>query len=153
MKLILFFIFLFQYIGSFCQSAQNSPVTIVDEVCADTFKTLNSYKSLPKFIRKYLDELGKSKFTLSKKRFNASDVNIRRATSRKLSYVAISDRFYILSYEHGGRGYHGHTIIFEADSGRISKVYNLITPPHKTIKELKYILLKNLYSTQNNNEI
>ena len=153
MKNILFFIFLFQCFGSFCQSDHNSPIPIVGEVCADTFKVSNSYKSLPKFIRNYLDELNQSKFKLSKKRFNPTDVNNRPSTSRKLSYVAMSDRFYILSYKHGGKGYHGHTLIFELDSNRITKVYNLITSPHKSINELKYFLRSNLYDTQNVKEI
>ena len=153
MKCLFFLLFLIPCLESSCQTAQNSSVTIVNEICADTFKVLNSYKSLPKFIRRYLNKVSKNEFRLSKKHFNSSDFNTRNSISRKLSYVAISDRFYILSYEHGGRGYHAHTIIFEVDSGNILKVYNFITPPHKTIKELKYFLMEDFYSSQNISEI
>ena len=139
----LIIILLIQSSLAFCQG--NSDQNFVKEVSSERFILKYSYKSLPKFIRKYLDEKHKKRFKINKGKFNSSDIDVKESTSRKLSYVGISKRYYILSYEHGGKGYHEHSIIFEVDSGRIVNVCNLIISKHSDVAQLKYFLAHELY--------
>jgi hypothetical protein len=137
----------------FCQSDLDQNINFDKDVFNETFIMKNSYKALPNYIQKYLTKTYGKKFKISNKRFNSSDVNRKESTSRKLSYVAISERFYILSYQHGGKGNHHHSIIFEVNNNKIINVYNLITPTHHTIVELNSFLKNKLYSFQTADEI
>jgi hypothetical protein len=104
-------------------------------------RRFTSYKKLPEFIRHYLDEKNDEKFRISRIFFNASDVGF--GYSRKLYYIVKSSNNYILAYEHGGRGNHFHTIIFETNGKEIIHVYNLNTAEHKHVTDLlRYIELR-----------
>jgi hypothetical protein len=136
---------------SFCQD--NSNKTFIKETSSESFTLKYSYKSLPKFIREYLNERNGKKFKINKRKFNSSDVNATDRTSRKLSYVGISRKYYILSYEHGGKSYHEHSIIFEINSGQVVNVYNFITSTHNDVTQLKYFFANELYSIQTSGEM
>jgi glutamyl/glutaminyl-tRNA synthetase len=144
---------LFQNNIGYCQNNQTQDTGFIKEVLIDSFSIKDSYKSLPKFIQEYLTKVNKRKFVIRKKRFNTSDINVKESTSRKLSYVGVSKNFYILSYDHGGKGHHHHSIIFSINAHKVNHVYNLITPIHKTTVELKPYLENRLYSFQTLDEI
>jgi len=134
--------------------SQNDPGKIfIREIFSASFTLKYSYHSLPKWIRGYLDEKNGQNFKINKRKFNSSDINIKESRSRKLSYVAISEKYYILSYEHGGKSYHEHSIIFEVNSGQIVNVYNLITSKHGDVAQLKYFFANELYSVQTSDEM
>jgi len=99
-----------------------------------------------------LNEKKGKKFKISNKKFNSSDVNVPESKSQRLSYVGISQKYYILSYEHGGKSHHEHSIIFEVNSDQIINVYNIINSKHSDTTQLKYFLTQGLYTVQNVDE-
>jgi hypothetical protein len=125
---------------------RNTVPSMVQEVSKNNF-SINSYKSLPKFIRNYLCQVNRKKFKISGKNFNATDFGDSRFF-RKLSYIVGSRYYYILSYEHGGRGYHNHSIIFKTSEKKVITAYNLITPEHKNVSELITIVENGNYMVQ-----
>jgi hypothetical protein len=153
MKKIIFPLMILLVQNSIVLCQDNSNQNLIKEISSDSFTLKYTYKSLPEFIRKYLNEKNGKKFKISKKKFNSSDINVKESTSRKLSYVGISQKYYILSYEHGGKSHHEHSIIFEVNSGQIVRVYNLITSIHGNVAQLKYFLTNGLYTIQTLDEI
>src|SRR5882672_584325 len=128
MKLLNFvLLLLFQTSVGHSQYRPTIDTSFVTKVLKDSFIVKHSYKSLPTAIQEYLTETYKKKFVIKNKKFNASDVDKGGSTPRKLSYVGISKDVYILSYDHGGKGHHHHSIIFVVDVDKIVAVYNLIT--------------------------
>ena len=92
---------------------------------AENGQPLTSYKKLPMFIRNYLDKKTHEKFRISKKRFNDTDAG--GGPKRKLAYAAKLGDDYILGYEHGGRGYHFHSLIFQTNGKEVTYLYPVAT--------------------------
>lgn len=98
-------------------------------------QALTSYKMLPRFIKDYLDGASHEKFRMSKKRFNASDAG--GGPKRKFAYAVKLADDYILGYEHGGKGYHFHSLVFETNGKEVINLYPLATAVKlSTITEL-----------------
>ena len=100
---------------------------------------VGSYNKLPKFIRSYLDRTIQSKFSISKKKFNATDAG--GGPKRKLAYVVKLENDYLLGYEHGGLGYHFHSLIFQTNGKEVTGLFPLATVMKlSTISELIKII-------------
>lgn len=153
MKKLLSFIVILFIQNSPCHCQDKHAQDIIRDVISDSFTLKPSYKSLPTFIQKYMDKQYGKKFKIFNNKFNSSDVNAMESTSRKLTYVGISNNYLILSYEHGGKSYHEHSIIFHVNNGQIVEVYNLITSKYNNISQLKYFLTNQFYTFQALNEI
>ena len=129
----------------YCQdSLYQSTLKVIVKEFSENSVQLTSYKRLPKFIRNYLDGRQEKKFRISKVQFNATDVGL--GVRRKLYYIEKKGDKYILSYEHGGRGNHFHSIIFETNGKEIIHVYNLTTVRHKHVNNLLELIEKRIYN-------
>ncbi|OQP45129.1 hypothetical protein A4H97_32845 [Niastella yeongjuensis] len=101
---------------------------------------IRSYKTLPRFVRTYLNQKNDSKFTISKTFFSVGDAGPFLWPHRKLGYIYKYGDYYLLSYKHGGIGLHFHSIIFKTDGKKVMNMYNLTISPHSTIADLiRYI--------------
>lgn len=102
---------------------------------AENSVPVKSYAQLPACIIQYLNQKYNGTFRLSTHRFNASDAG--GGPKRRLTYIARLDNSYILSYEHGGIGYHCHSIIFETDGKDVTNVIKLFSGvKHTSVTEL-----------------
>jgi hypothetical protein len=145
-------IFLALLICNYCHSqdslSRNKIQTVIKDFYTDSFN-VKEYNKLPKFLRQFMDEKVDGKFRLSR-RFNATDIGTARF-SRKLMYVAGSKKAYILGYEHGGRGYHCHAILFNTNGKEVINFYNLVTKKHQ-LSELADIIVNDSYIIQKHND-
>ena len=122
---------------------------IVKEFSINNSK-IDSYEKLPEFIRNYLEHQ-RFEFKFSKgRRFNGTDMGT--GPKRKLFYILKSTDNYILSYAHGGRGRHFHSVIFMTNGKEITDVYNIDNYDHKKITELLKKIENGWYSIQGNDE-
>jgi hypothetical protein len=65
---------------------------------------------------------------------------------KKLSFVAVLNNNYILSYDHRGEAHHFHSIIFETNGSKVTKAYNIITFDNvKNVTELMEIVKSKRY--------
>jgi hypothetical protein len=102
---------------------------------AENSLQIKSYTQLPECIIQYLNQKVNGTFRLSTHRFNATDAG--GGPKRRLTYIAQLDNSYILSYEHGGIGYHFHSIIFETDGKEVINVFKLFSGvKHTSVTEL-----------------
>jgi hypothetical protein len=122
---------------------------IVKEFVINNSK-VDSYKDLPEFIRNYLAQIPRFDSRFAKGRFNGTDVG--SGPKRKLFYILKSSENYILSYAHGGRGRHFHSVIFMTNGKEIENVYNISSYDHKQITELVKIIENRWYIIQTNDE-
>jgi hypothetical protein len=111
---------------------------------------IDSFEDLPEFIRNYLAQIPRVNFKFTKGRFNGSDIG--SGPKRKLFYILKSSDNYILSYAHGGRGRHFHSVIFMTNGNEIKEVYNIDNWDHKQITELVKTIENRWYSIQTNDE-
>ena len=141
--------------GTVVLSQVSKDSVILNEILNENFTVAKSYKTLPGSIRQYLNNLYGKDFKISNKKFNSSDVNKKESTSRSMSYVATSysKNSYILSYDHGGKAHHHHTLIFNLRGDKVTNVYNLITPIHTSVVELRAFIESKTYSIQTIDEI
>lgn len=128
---------------------KNIILPIVKEFAMNNTK-IDSYEDLPEFIRNYLAKIPKIDFRFSKGWFNGSDEGT--GPKRKLFYILKSNDNYIMSYAHGGRGRHFHSVIFMTNGKEISDVYNIDNYDHKKITELLKKIENGWYSIQSNDE-
>lgn len=56
-------------------------------------------------------------------RFNSTDLIDARYPTRRLVLAGGDSRSWFVSYEHGGRGYHRHLVIFTQSDGRPRLTY------------------------------
>lgn len=144
MKALVFILILLMRISVAC--SQNKDTAFISHILTDSFIIKGSYKSIPKNLRNYLDEVHQKKFVINKRKFNSSDVNNRESTSRILVYAGFSKSFNVISYEHSGKGNHFHTIIFLLSDSKIMNVYNLVSVVSiKSSKDIKEFLEKQEY--------
>jgi hypothetical protein len=124
LKYILFSMLLTVTGRSYSQDSlkKNIILPMVKEFFVNNHK-VTFYKTLPKCLRHYLDQKNGRKIRISKRRFNATDIG--SGPRRRLSFIVKWKDDYIISYEHGGRGYHCHSIIFETNGKEITGFYNV----------------------------
>jgi hypothetical protein len=91
-----------------------------------------SFSSLPQFVINYIEQYNGRAFKMSK--------------FKKLSFVAVLNNNYILSYDHRGEAHHFHSIIFETNGSKVTKAYNIITFDNvKNVTELMEIVKSKRY--------
>jgi hypothetical protein len=122
-----------------------SKIQAIAREFAENSFPIDSYEKLPECILNYLNQKGGGKFSLSRHRFNATDAG--SGPKRKLTYIAQLGDDYILAYEHGGIGYHFHSVIFETNGKEVVSVYSLVGGiKHDSITELiKQIEVGNIW--------
>lgn len=151
MKLIVV-IFLPLLICNYCHSQDSlyriKIQSVIKYFYTDSFD-IKGYNKLPKYLRQFMDDKVDGIFRLSR-RFKATDIGAAKF-SRKLMYVAGSKEAYILGYEHGGRGYHCHAILFNTNGREVINMYNLITKKHQ-LSELSDIIVNDSYIIQKHND-
>ncbi len=114
------------------------------EINEVNFSTSYSYKTVPKFIKKAINKAQERKFTAASKgcKFNSTDVNIKkRLSNNRILYIAYSDKFYIITFEHGGYGINIQSKIVKFNYKIVVTIINLTTPFHENISEFKNILM------------
>jgi hypothetical protein len=104
-------------------SLVRSKVMTITRAFSENGEVVTSYGKLPQFIRHYLYQKRGERFRIAKKRFNGTDIGA--GPRRRLAFITKLNDDYILSYEHGGRGYHCHSIIFETNGKEVIGFYNL----------------------------
>ena len=62
-------------------------------------------------------------------------------SNRHLLYIAHSKNHYLLSYMHGGKGKHQHSLIIETRNNKV-KILNLTVPFHSNLEALTHFLTK-----------
>ena len=127
MKSIVFIFLLFTGISN-CYSQEDSldqikVQSIVREFSSNS-QSISSYRKLPEFIRYYLDQKNEYKCRISNSKFSGK--NIGSGSHRKQSYITRLKDDYIISYEHGGTGYHCHSIILQTNGKKIINGYNVV---------------------------
>jgi hypothetical protein len=122
---------------------------IVKEFSINNSK-IDSYEDLPEFIRNYLAQIPRGNFEFTKGRFNGTDIGT--GPKRKLFYILKCMDNYILSYAHGGRGRHFHSVIFMTNGKEIENVYNIGGYDHKEITELVKIIENGWYILKTDSE-
>jgi hypothetical protein len=56
-------------------------------------------------------------------RFNSTDIIDTRYPMRRLVLAGVESRSWFVSYEHGGRGYHRHLVVFTRSGDRVKLAY------------------------------
>lgn len=140
--------------SSHCQEDLNeSDARLIRMVLDSGFTEKRAYKYVPRHIKSYLKSVNKGKFKITKRSYNTTDViTSSKLPMRRLLYVGKLKNHYILSYEHGGRGKHQHTLIIDAESMNV-KILNLITPFHNNLNSLITIINDKSYITQTTTEL
>jgi hypothetical protein len=147
MKKIVFISMLF-VVTSNSYSQEDSIVNTKIQAIVKGFSTnsarFTSMDSVPRFVINYIEKRNGAKFSISNRKFNATDNG--SGPRRKLSFIAKLKDDYILSYQHGGMGYHCHSIIFETNGSEVINVYNIITYDNvKKVAELMDIVESKRY--------
>lgn len=99
---------------------------------SENSRQFTSFNSLPQFVVSYIEQYNGREFKMSK--------------YKRLSFVAVLNNNYILSYDHRGEAHHFHSIIFETNGSEVIKTYNLITFDNvKNVTELMEIVKTKQY--------
>ena len=73
--------------------------------------------------------------------FNSTDVIDPSYPMRRLILAGIDARSWFVSYEHGGRGYHRHLVVFTERDGRPQLAYaGTFLPDAATVEELRQLV-------------
>ena len=140
---------------SFAQSSLKSPDnSIVKNLPKSGYTIVNKYRKLPRFCRKYLDDLSGNKFKICTKHFTEADINNGKTlATRHLVFIANSGNFYLIDFIHGGRGKHQHTLVIEVNKNSVKEIANLTTPFHIKLEEFLAILDRQDYNIQTEPEL
>jgi hypothetical protein len=99
---------------------------------SENSRRFTSFSSLPQFVINYIEQYNGREFKMSK--------------YKKLSFVAVQNNNYILSYDHRIEAHHFHSIIFETNGSEVTNVYNIITFDNvKKVTELMEIVESRRY--------
>ena len=103
-------------------------ISLVDSLQPLNFVTKNRRRFIPKFIKKALKCWNNKKFRIANpnKSYNSGDVFLKNLPSRKINYIGLNGEYLILSYEHGGKGYHSHILIFKYNKKILKKFFALL---------------------------
>lgn len=125
---------------------------LLKELNAKNFELSKNHRAMPKYISTFLDSVCGGKFRFSKKKqisfTYGFDIN-----KRVLEFIGTSLNYYIVCYEHTGRGDHYHVLVFKVYNKKVIFFYNLVGPAFHSIDELKKYLDLNLFKNQKNYDI
>ena len=82
----------------------------VQAIVKEFFKNnrwFTSFSSLPQFVINYIEQYNGREFKMPNK-------------YKRLSFVAVLNNDYILSYDHRGEAHHFHSIIFETNGSEVT---------------------------------
>ncbi len=67
--------------------------------------------------------MNRKKFKVTSGAYNETDViGDSRKPNRYLSYIAFSNTIYLISYIHGGKGKHQHTLVIETRNRAVTRM-------------------------------
>jgi|SoiMethySBSTD1v2_1073268.scaffolds.fasta_scaffold50519_2 hypothetical protein len=74
-------------------------------------------------------------------RFNSTDIIDTRYPMRRLVLAGVESRSWFVSYEHGGRGYHRHLVVFTRSGDRVKLAYaRTFLSKAATLEELRQLV-------------
>jgi hypothetical protein len=135
MKYVIFIYLLF-LVNSNSYSQEDSlvhgKVQAIVRKFSENSRRFTSFKEIPEFVINYIEQYNGREFKMSK--------------WKRLSFVAILNNDYILSYDHNIEAHHFHSIIFETKGTAVTNVFNVITMDNvKQVNELLEIVESKRY--------
>lgn len=136
-------------INANCKELNSNNCAIIGELLdkeSSKFKVYYRRQYIHKKIRKQIEELADIKFNLANpnEKYQGTDNKTKLfLQTRRLIFVACSNNLWIISYEHGGRGHHLHSIVIKAnDKNEIEEICSLDVNGNYTSLNSLFLLLK-----------
>ncbi len=141
-----------------CGSSEKSAVEQVatsqsplDSILRSNYEAVVRMDRIPESVRAGLFHLMKYDPRLADKgeRFNSTDLVDSRLPMRRLIFAGGTATAWFVYYEHGGRGYHRHLVIFALDGGLATCRYSCDVQEYvKNVSQLKTAASKGLVSCE-----
>lgn len=152
LKIIFIFFFSLEALISYSQQQLRLDSSLIQMISKENFKIIKGYNQLPRYIKRCLNNLESAKFRITSGTYNAADAVINLRPNRKIVYAGKSKFFYLLSYLHGGKGLHQHTLLIRISNDSVQNIDNLIFPYHNNLNDFVTLLEKGNFSIQPYNE-